>query len=126
MAPVNFPALSSHRMVPSHVIASSFNLGNVVGFEVELGVSLHMLSQLHSILVIVVMLKNNLVLLTQLMKSMKKSIEELSKRPLALRQKRILESQSFLGSVNPGLWRDLGRHQGRRRPFPRKGARDNF
>ena len=99
MALVNFPALSSHRMVPSHVIASSFNLGNVVGFRS----SLHMLSQLHSILVIVVMLKNNLVLLTQLMTSMKKSIEELSKRPLALRQKRILESQSFLGSVNPGL-----------------------
>ena len=98
----------------------------LLDFEVELGVSLHMLSQLHSILVIVVMLKNNLVLLTQLMKSMKKSIEELSKRPLALRQKRILESQSFLGSVNPGLWRDLGRHQGRRRPFPRKGASDNF
>ena len=59
----------------------------LLDFEVELGVSLHMLSQLHSILVIVVMLKNNLVLLTQLMKSMKKSIEELSKRPLALRQK---------------------------------------
>ena len=33
VAPVNFPALSSHRMVPSHVIASSFNLGNVVGFR---------------------------------------------------------------------------------------------
>lgn len=33
MALVNFPALSSHRMVPSHVIASSFNLGNVVGFR---------------------------------------------------------------------------------------------
>ena len=74
----------------------------LLDFEVELGVSLHMLSQLHSILVIVVMLKNNLVLLTQLMKSMKKSIEELSLRPLALRQKRILESQGVLGSDNPG------------------------
>lgn len=74
----------------------------LLDFEVELGVSLRMLSQLHSILVIVVMLKNNLVLLTQLMKSMKKSIEELSLRPLALRQKRILESQGVLGSDNPG------------------------
>ena len=34
---------------------------------------------------------------------MKKSIEELSLRPLALRQKRILESQGVLGSDNPGL-----------------------
>ena len=38
----------------------------LLDFEVELGVSLHMLSQLHLILVIVVMPKNNLVLLTQL------------------------------------------------------------